>query len=264
MEQNYIETNKLAWNQRTDVHVISDFYEHDAFLKGKSSLKEIELPLLGDVNGKKVLHLQCHFGQDTISLERMGAEVTGIDFSEKAISFARKTNDELGRNARFICCDIYDLKNHLDEKFDLVFTSYGTIGWLPDIAKWANIVSHFLKPKGELVFVEFHPVVWMFDNDMKEVTYKYSKGESIIEEESGTYANTEANINTETITWNHGLAEVIQALLNENLSLLSFQEYDYSPYHVIPNAIEVGESRFRNESYGDKLPLVYSLKMKKQ
>src|SRR5688572_730649 len=135
----YLEKNRRLWNARTDVHVTSEFYELDKFLAGKSSLNEIELNLLGDLKGKSVLHLQCHFGQDSISLARLGAEVTGVDLSDKAIAKAKELAKQTGANAEFICTDIYELPQHLDKKFDVVFTSYGTIGWLPDLDKWAKI-----------------------------------------------------------------------------------------------------------------------------
>lgn len=124
MESNYIEINKKSWNNRTDYHVKSDFYDISGFLEGNTSLKDIELALLGDLNGKSILHLQCHFGQDTISLGRMGAQVTGVDLSDNAIHQANLLAEKVGIDARFICCDIYDLPNHLDEQFDIVYTSY--------------------------------------------------------------------------------------------------------------------------------------------
>ena len=152
-EHNYIEINRKAWNNRTDTHLNSEFYNQKGFLNGDTSLNEIELNLLGNIKGKSILHLQCHFGQDTISLERLGATVTGIDLSDKAIDSAKQIAKEIHSNANFICCDIYDLPNHLEKTFDMVFTSYGTIGWLPDLNKWAGIVSKFLKPKGQFIFV---------------------------------------------------------------------------------------------------------------
>ena len=186
---NYIEINRQSWNSRIETHIKSEFYDLDSFLKGRSSLNDIELNLLGDIKGKNVLHLQCHFGQDTISLSRLGAEVTGVDFSDKAIESARQIAKETGSNAKFICCDIYDLPNHLDEKFDIVFTSYGTIGWLPDLDKWAKVIANFLKPNGQFVFVEFHPVVWMFDDDFEKIAYSYFNTGAIVETENGTYAD---------------------------------------------------------------------------
>src|ERR1700748_3023902 len=141
--QNYKEINKEAWNKKTAVHVDADFYDVPAFLNGKNSLHTTELNLLGNVKGKSILHLQCHFGLDTLSLARMGAKVTGIDLSDKAIAKARELNTKLGLDATFICCDIYDLPQNLNEKFDLIFTSYGVLGWLPDLQKWAAVIDHF-------------------------------------------------------------------------------------------------------------------------
>ena len=164
---NYKEIHRKSGNQRVDVHMDSEFYDMKGFLSGKSSLNSIELELLGDIRGKEILHLQCHFGQDTISLARTGAIATGVDLSDKAIQKAQELASQCGVEASFIQCDIYDLPKHLDRQFDIVFTSYGTIGWLPDLDKWAGIVSRYLKPKGKFVFVELHPVVWMFYDDFK-------------------------------------------------------------------------------------------------
>jgi 2-polyprenyl-3-methyl-5-hydroxy-6-metoxy-1,4-benzoquinol methylase len=129
----YLELNKNTWNNKTEVHIASEFYDMKGFLDGKSTLNSIELELLGDVSNKKILHLQCHFGQDTITFSRMGAQATGVDFSDKAVEKAREFAAKLNLDTSFICCDIYDAPNHLDEKFDIVFTSYGTIGWFPDL-----------------------------------------------------------------------------------------------------------------------------------
>ena len=262
-DQDYIAKNKETWNQRTKVHIGSDFYNQKGFLNGENSLKEIELALLGQVEGKSILHLQCHFGQDSLSLARMGAQVTGVDFSDEAIHIANDTAKSLSLNAQFICCDIYDLPNYLNQEFDIVYTTYGTIGWLPDMDKWSAIVSQFLKPGGEFIFVEFHPFIWMMDNNLKEITYNYFKDEAIVEIE-GTYTDQADHLQLETIGWNHSLAEVIQNLLNKHLELISFEEYDYSPYNVFANSIEVGPSRYKIQHFGNKIPMVYSLKMRKK
>lgn len=256
---NYIEKNKLAWNSRTDHHVGSSFYDMENFVKGKNSLNDIELKLLGDIKGKTILHLQCHFGQDSISLARMGAVVTGVDLSDNAISKAKEFSQQLNIPASFICCDVYDLPNHLDQEFDIVFTSYGTIGWLPDLDKWAKIVSAFLKPGGQFVFAEFHPVVWMFDNDFQKIAYTYSKSDPIIETEQGTYADKSAPISTEMITWNHGIAEVLTSLLNHGLQINSFEEFDYSPYNCFNHATEFETGKFRITHLENKIPMVYAL-----
>lgn len=215
----YLAKNKASWNKRTAVHVDSDFYDNETFIAGKSSLNSIELDLFGDVRGKKILHLQCHFGQDSISLSRMGAEVTGIDLSDQAIETARELAKKTAQSTKFVCSDVYDLPNHLDEKFDLVFTSYGTIGWLPDLDKWANIVQHFLKPSGQFIFAELHPVVWMFDDDFTKVGYNYFNDGPIVETESGTYADPNAKLDIENITWNHSLSEVISSLIDAGLTI---------------------------------------------
>ena len=133
----YLETNKQFWNAATGVNFGSDFYDQESFEKGRNSLNSIELDLLGDIKGKSVLHLQCHFGQDTISLQRMGAIATGVDLSDEAITKARDINDRLGLGTEFICSDVFALKEKLHQQFDIVFTSYGTIAWLPDLDKWA-------------------------------------------------------------------------------------------------------------------------------
>jgi len=190
--KNYLELNKKLWNDKVDFHLQSDFYDMDGFYNGRNSLMDIEMSYLKSVAGKTILHLQCHFGQDTISLSKLGATVTGVDFSEKAIQAAKAIATKLQTDTRFLCCDIYDLPNHLDEPFDIVFTSYGTIGWLPDLDKWAKVISKFLKPDGQLIFVEFHPVVWMFDYDFKSVAYDYFNTEAIIETTEGTYADKSA------------------------------------------------------------------------
>lgn len=259
----YLSANRDYWNKRTQTHLQSAFYNVPAFLEGRSSLKEIELSLLGDITGKKVLHLQCHFGQDSISLSRMGAEVTGVDLSDEAIRQARELAVNCKASCQFIECDIFSLPLFLNEQFDIVFTSYGTIGWLPDIENWASIVHQFLKPGGRFVFAEFHPVVWMYDNDLEKIQYSYFKKEAIVEEEKGTYADRNADIHSTSITWNHGLSEVITALLNTGLQLSEFHEYDYSPYNCFHNMAEVSPGKYMIKGFENKFPLVYSLLMKK-
>ena len=262
-ENNYIEINRKSWNNRVETHLKSEFYDLDNFMKGKTSLNSIELELLGDLNGKSILHLQCHFGQDTVSLGRLGANVTGVDLSDQAIESAIKIAKEANSNATFICCDIYDLPNHLDKQFDIVFTSYGTIGWLPDIDKWAKIVSQFLKPDGQFVLVEFHPVVWMFDDNFEKIDYRYFNSGAILESESGTYADKTADISSEYVMWNHGLGEVINSLIKNGLEINHFKEYDYSPYNCFNKTIEFEPKKYRIEHLGDKIPMVFSIIAKK-
>ncbi len=257
--KNYLQINKQLWNNKTEIHVNSEFYDNENFVKGKSSLNAIELELLGDVNDKSILHLQCHFGQDTISLSRLGAKTVGVDLSDKAIGTAKDLAKQTNTTAEFICCDVYDLPNHLNQQFDIVYTSYGTIGWLPDLDKWAKVISQFLKPGGQLVFVEFHPVVWMFDDDFKTITYNYFNVEPIVEIEEGTYADKDANIKQESVGWNHDLSEVLNSLIQNGLTINCFNEYNYSPYNCFNNTIEVAPNQYRIQHLGAKIPIVYSL-----
>ena len=257
--KNYLEINRQSWNNKTEIHLKSAFYDLDGFMKGKSSLNDIELDLLGDVQGKSILHLQCHFGQDSLSLSRLGAEVTGIDLSDKAIESAKLIAQQINSSATFICCNIYDLPKHLNQKFDIVFTSYGTIGWLPDLNEWAKIIAQFLKPKGKFVFVEFHPVVWMFDNDFKKVAYNYFNSGAIVETENGTYADKEADIKLDYVMWNHSLSEVINSLIYHGFNINSLDEFDYSPYNCFNHTIEIAPQKFRISHFDNKIPMIFSI-----
>lgn len=258
-ETDYLHFNKISWNKRTEVHFDSEFYDVKGFLEGKTSLQEIELALLGDIKGKTILHLQCHFGQDTLSLARMGAKVTGVDLSDIAIKRAEELAKLAGLEANFICSDIYDLPAKLDQQYDIVFTSYGTIGWLPDMNRWADVIRKHLKPGGKLIFVEFHPVVWMFDDDFKEVSYNYFNDGPIIETQTGTYTDRNADIQTKDVMWNHGIAEVINALIHNGLSLDDLQEYDYSPYPCFKHVEEFKAKKYRIQHLKNNIPMVYSV-----
>ena len=263
-ELDYININKQTWNDKTDVHIASEFYDMKGFMDGKSTLNLIELELLGDISNKKILHLQCHFGQDTMTFSRMGAKATGIDLSDKAIERAREFATKLNLDTTFVCCDIYETSKYIDEKFDIVFTSYGTIGWLPDLDKWAKVVSHFLKPGGKFIMADFHPVVWMYDNDFKEVYYNYFNVEPIIEEETGTYAEKNAAIYAKSIGWNHPISEILNSLINSGLEINCFNEYDYSPYNCFNETEEFEPNKFRIKTFENKIPIVYSIKETKK
>lgn len=257
---NYIDTNKKLWNARAKAHFDSNFYDNASFLNGQNSLNSIELNLLGDVFNKKILHLQCHFGQDTLSLARLGAEVTGVDFSETAIQKAEELSEKAGLNARFICSDIYNLPEVLSGSFDIVFTSYGTIGWLPDINKWAAVVSHYLGKNGLFVFAEFHPVIWMFSYDFKVVEYGYFNSGEIIETEKGSYTDGSEDIELESVSWNHTLSDVFNALKMNSISIECFHEFNYSPYDCFQNTVETAPGCFMIKGLEEKLPMVYALK----
>ncbi|GJM35515.1 MAG: type 12 methyltransferase [Saprospiraceae bacterium] len=259
-EQTYFDANRLSWDQRTKVHKDSDFYDLVSFLSGKSSLMSVETEALGDVAGKSLLHLQCHFGQDTLSWARKGAKVTGVDFSGEAIRLARELNEQLKLDARFVECNIYDLPQHLEGQFDIVFTTYGVIGWLPDLERWAKIIRHFLKPGGTFLLVEFHPIVWMFDDDFTKIKYPYHNAGVIAEENTGTYADREAPIKRVEYGWNHSLSEVIGALLKEGLQVEQFEEFNYSPYDCFNQTVEVAPGRWQIKGLEGTIPMMYSVK----
>jgi SAM-dependent methyltransferase len=256
---NYLDLNKESWNRRTDVHINSEFYNIEAFLEGKTSLNDIELQLLGEINGKNILHLQCHFGQDSISLARLGANVTAIDLSDIAIERANSFAEKTQTNVEFICTNIYDLPTRLNKQFDIVFTSYGVIGWLPDLDKWAKVISHFLKPNGKLVFVEFHPFLWAYDDDFEKIAYNYFNAGPIVEYESGTYADRNAPINGQYVVWNHPTSEVLNSLISNGLEINLFNETDYSPYNCFRNTIEFEPNKFRIKYFDNKIPMVFSI-----
>jgi len=258
-EENYLEINRKSWNNKTSIHLRSEFYDLEGFLKGKSSLNDIELTMLGDVRGKSILHLQCHFGQDTISLSRLGADVTGVDLSDKAIEQAEQIARETRSDARFICCDIYELPNQHNQQYDIVYTSYGVIGWLPDLDKWAGVISKFLKPGGRLVFVEFHPVVWMFDDDFEGIKYSYFNSGAIVETASGTYADKTADLHQQYVMWNHSLSDILNAILKHGMDLNILDELDYSPYNCFNKTTEIAPGKYRIQHLGDKIPMIFSI-----
>jgi len=256
-------TNKETWNRKVAAHAKSDFYFIEAFKAGKSSLNTYEIEALGNVSGKSLLHLQCHFGQDTLSWSRLGAKCTGVDISDKAIDLANQLNDELQQDASFVCCNVLDTSQHVSEKFDIVFTSYGTIGWLPDLKPWATMISERLKEGGTFYIVDFHPIVWMYDYTTEKPMLKYAYHEkgAIYEEYEGTYADQTAPIITKEYGWNHSMSEVIQSLINAGLSIDRFDEMDASPYDVFPDLEknETGYYELKEKLY----PLLFEVKATK-
>ena len=258
--ENYLQVNRDHWNQRTPVHLTSDFYDVEGWLAGKECLREIELNILPQsLAGKSLLHLQCHFGQDTLSLARRGAQVTGVDLSDQAIGAARELSERSGLPGRFINCDLYSLPEHLNETFDIVYTTYGTIGWLPDLDRWAAIVARYLKPGGQFVFVEFHPMAWLWNEERTGIKYPYFNTEAIVEDTTGSYTDGSESVRGREISWDHPVSKVINSLLDQGLTLRRFEEYDYSPYTCFDDLIEVGENRYQFKQMPGLIPLTYSL-----
>jgi SAM-dependent methyltransferase len=262
--QKAFDTNRETWNKKVAIHAASDFYDMEAFKAGKSSLNSYELNALGDVSGRSLLHLQCHFGQDTLSWARLGAQCTGVDISEEGIKLAKSLNKELGLDAQFVCCNVLDTSKHISETFDIVFTSYGTIGWLPDLKPWAQMISEKLKPGSTFYMVDFHPIAWMFDHTVSppELKYGYHQKEAIYEEYEGTYAEDGVTkMTSKEYGWNHPLSEVVNSLVNAGLSIEYLNEYDASPYDVFPDLVKNkdGMSELKEKLY----PLLFEVKASK-
>lgn len=254
------EINRKTWNAKVGVHEKSEFYDLANFKKGKPSLNKYELDALGDIYGKSLLHLQCHFGQDTLSLARMGTKCTGIDISDEGIKLAKQLNAELKLDANFVCCNVLDTSEYVSEKFDIVFTSYGTIGWLPDLKPWARMISERLKAGGFFYIVEFHPIAWMFDYTVSPpvMKYGYHQKEPIYEEYEGTYADPNSKMISKEYGWNHSLGEVITSLSEAGLNIEYLKEHDASPYDIFPGLMKNVSGMFEltNKMY----PLIFEIK----
>jgi SAM-dependent methyltransferase len=265
----YVEANRKLWEAWTDVHEKSDFYDIDGFLAGKSRLKPLEREqLLPFAKGKSLLHLQCHFGLDTLSWAREGVKVTGVDFSEKAIVLARSLNERAGLDAAFVKSDVYSLPESLNEQFDVVFTSYGVLNWLPDIDRWAEVCAHFLKPGGIFYIAEFHPIGNMFDDNsnLKEwrlnEPYFYSEQPNEYTSE-GSYADRSADIHLKEYEWCHPLGDVVTALINAGLQLEFVHEYPWCTYPQMPFLEEHDEWDWRAPAHLVQVPLMYSIRARK-
>lgn len=266
----YLEINKLGWNEVVPIHKRSELYDLEKFRNGKNKLHLLEREELGDVKGKSILHLQCHFGMDTLSLEMLGAEVTGIDFSEEAIKAAFELRDDMNMKADFILSDIYSLPEKLNKKFDIVYTSYGVLIWLPDLEKWANVISNFLKDDGFFYIAEVHPASMIFNNEessnekkILEVTYPYfSKPEPNKFVTEGTYADkTAKTVHNVTYEWSHSLSEIFMSLINAGLQIDFFHEHDFTVWEQFPWMKKGEDGYFRFEQ---EIPLLFSLKAVKK
>jgi SAM-dependent methyltransferase len=263
-QPDYLNINKATWNHRVESHLESEFYNLKGFLNGDNPLNALETQLLGNIQGKSLLHLQCHFGLDTLALAKLGAVITGIDFSEVAIEQANSLAKKTGLNANFVCCDVYDVPQAISEKFDIVFTSYGTIGWLPDAKPWAQVIADMLKPGGQFVMVDFHPTLWMMDNQFEKIEYSYFKSDPIVDTETGSYADKNGKTQYTTVGWNHSFGEILGSLLAVGLELKHFEEYDYAAYDCFNKLVKTGPREFQVEHLKGILPMMYSIIAKKK
>ena len=260
--EDYYETNKRRWDELVDIHAKSDKYDLEGFLAGKNSLHDVELEALGDVEGKSLLHLQCHFGLDTLSWARLGAEVTGVDFSESAIELARQIADRIGVEAEFVCGNVYGLPEVHEGEYDIVFTSYGVLCWLQDLREWGRIIAHYLKPGGVFLLVESHPFMWMFDDESEELELRYSywhSDEPLSWETDGTYADEDAEVtNKKTYEWQHTVGDVLNSLIDAGLSIREIGEYPHLEWRYVQKSVIGDDGAWRIP--GDPLPQLWSVK----
>ena len=265
----YTEANRRHWDEIVPIHAGSEFYDVASFRAGGSKLKPVEREELGDVQGKTMLHLQCHFGLDTLSWAREGAIATGADFSERAIETARALAAETGVEARFVVSDLYALPEELGGQFDIVFTSYGAIYWLPDIRRWAQVAAHFVRPGGTFYIVEFHPFAWVFDDapDVTDLHVRYPyfpTGEPLRFEIEGTYADRSAAVEHRvSYSWPHPLGDIVTALIDAGLRLEFLHEFPFSTFQFVPFMEKTGEHTVRLTKHDGCVPLLFSIKATK-
>jgi len=264
----YLEANRRHWDELVPLHMQTRFYNVDAFKSGESGLHDLEIAEVGDVAGKSLLHLQCHFGLDTLSWTRRGARVTGVDFSPAAIEAAKGLAAECGIDARFVESDIYLLPEKLDDQFDVVYTSYGVVFWHPDVRRWAEVVARYVKPGGFFYIAEFHPFCAVFHNEDAngelEIRYPYFEGDVIRFEEDGTYADREAKLcNKVTYSWPFTIGGVVNSLIEAGLSIEFLHEHPFTVEQFWPLMNEVEPRKWVLRRYGESVPLLFSLKARK-
>lgn len=263
----FLSANRQLWDDWTDLHEKSKFYDMQEFLAGDSRLDSVELEL-GEVAGKSLLHLQCHFGMTTLSWARRGAQVTGADFSEKAIALARRLSAETGLSANFVCANLYDLPTALTGEFDFVFTSHGVLAWLPDLPKWGAVIAHFLKRGGTFYIVEAHPSAYVFDDDDQatdlRVRYPYfHAAEPVRSDIQGSYADRGADYRGVEYFWTHSLSDILNALLAAGLRIDSFREYPKVSWKMYPFMEIDLDGWWHLPARFPALPLMFSLKATK-
>ena len=270
---NWRALNRANWDERVPVHLAAPVYA-GSLATGEARLNAIEEAELGPVEGLRLLHLQCHFGRDTLMLAQRGAHVVGLDFSPPAIAAARSLADELGLadRARFVEADLYDAPAAIGEPaaFDRVYVTWGALCWLPDIAGWARIVAHFLKPGGSLYLAEGHPAALVLDDtthrsdDRPGFHVPYFHAEPLVLDDASDYADPDARLeNSTTCQWIHPLGSVVSALVSAGLRLEWLHEHDGVAWRMFRCLVEGTDGLWR---WPDKpwLPLAFSLKATKE
>jgi len=267
-----IRDNNRLWDAWTPIHVASLFYDVASFKDGTHPIRvsEHEREELGPVEGRTLLHLQCHFGLDTLSWARLGATVTGVDFSEPAIAQARDLANELGLPARFVRADLYDLPDALEGTFDIVYTSRGVLGWLPDIRRWARVAAHFVRPGGSFYLTEIHPVANAFENTGTtpgelRLAYPYWEHATPLRfDVTGSYADRDAPTGPLVEHgWDHSLGEIVTALIEAGLVIDLLHEFDWCDWQL-DYLVQSEDGRWRLPlGMGGELPLFFSLRAHK-
>ncbi len=264
MADEWLALNKENWDERASINMRSAFYDNDTFKAGRSTLVNDELNVIGDVSGKSLLHLQCHFGQDTLSWARAGASVTGLDFSPAAIAAAQSLAVELGIEAEFVVSNVYDAPTTLSRQYDVVYTGIGAICWLPDITAWAKVIAALLQSGGELYMVEFHPTEWIWGDKLTPEYDYFTPKAGLALHETGSYADPAAETkHNETVQWNHNLGDVVTALIEAGLSITALREHETHMVKVWDFLVDAGNGRYTMPAGRANLPFMYTLRAKK-
>jgi SAM-dependent methyltransferase len=267
-ENEYTEVNRVHWDELAELHPTTAAYDVDGFLNGETSLNPLEREELGNVSGQSLLHLQCHFGLDTLSWAKEGAKVTGIDFSGKAIEAARTLRDEADLDARFIQSDIYNLPDVLNEQFDIVFTSYGVIYWLPDLDEWANVIEQSLRPGGTFYIVEIHPFTSSLEDldasGSCRIAWPYFGAGPLEIEEDGSYADWDATLDHPTrYEWEHTFSDVVNAILDSGLDIEFIHEHPSSTFQQFEAMEQEEDGYWRVPDLEHEIPLRFSIRARK-
>ena len=260
----YFEQNQAKWQEFARVNPSSPDYNLAGLRAGTSRLHAIEAGELGSVDGLDVLHLQCHFGVDSLILAQQGARVTGLDFAPRAIATARALADELGLDARFVDGNLYDARDLIEDRFDLVFVSWGALNWLPDIGEWARVVAHFIKPGGRFYLAEWHPAAAIFDDDQPAelvvaYDYFYNDSPSAFDSAESYVGGTEALAVARAYEWFHPIGDVVTALIEAGLTLDFLHEHDRVAWRALPFLEAAERGLWRMPEGRPRIPLSYSL-----
>jgi len=261
----YIEQNRQLWNAWTGINAASATYDVAGFKAQPMRLRDLERLEVGVVAGKTLLHLQCHFGLDTLSWATLGAQVTGADLSSEAITLAQQLSGELDIPAQFVQSDIYALPQALEGQFDIVYTSYGVLCWLPDLTRWAAVIAHFLKPGGFFYIADFHPAMYMFDDGEAVTTVRlgysyFHTGEVIRIETQGSYADGQADYHAVEHVWVHTLGDIVSALAGAGLRIEFLHEFPYTPDPYMRLMVRGADGWWRLPPELGEIPCLFSLK----